>query len=114
MELLRSRVLSRVTGAWELKSDLDRLRNSLPRVNHLMEKAEWWRFRDPYIALLLKQLRDAAYDAEDAIAISDYYQLKQRIEFESQASAHVFFLFLLLFLEMKGQKSSPDFIIFGL
>jgi Rx N-terminal domain len=93
MELLKSTVLSRVTGAWDLNSDLERLRNSLPRVNHLMEKAEWWRFKDPYIALLLKQLRDAIYDAEDVIAIFDYYQLKRCIE--AQACAHVTFFYFL-------------------
>ncbi|KAF3325367.1 putative disease resistance protein RGA1 [Carex littledalei] len=66
MEFFLSKIdFSRVAGAWELKSNLDQLRDSLPSVNYLMEKAEWWRFKNPNIARLLVQLQDAAYDAED-------------------------------------------------
>lgn len=88
MELLLSRLESHVAGSWELKSDLDRLRNSLPRVNDLMDKAEWWRFKNAYISHLLKQLRHAAYDTEDLITIFDYYELKKKIEGQASSSSY--------------------------
>ncbi|XP_078178734.1 putative disease resistance protein RGA4 [Carex rostrata] len=80
MEFLLSKLDTRVTSAKEVKNDLDRLINTLPRVNILMDKAEWWRFNDQHVAHFLKQLRDAAYDAEDVIAEFKYYELQQQIE----------------------------------
>ena len=94
MEFFRSLIESRVTGAWELKNDLDELRDSLPYVNHLMEKAEWWRFKNDNIARLFGQLQDAAYDAEDVIAEFDYYELHQRIAGRASASLKQFNLHL--------------------
>ena len=86
MEFFLSKIdFSRVASAWELKSNLDQLRDSLPSVKYLMEKAEWWRFKNPYIDSLLVQLQDAGYDAEDVIAEFDYYELHQKIA--GQASA---------------------------
>ncbi|XP_078149665.1 putative disease resistance protein RGA3 [Carex rostrata] len=87
MEFLLSKIdFSRVAGAWELKSNLDQLRESLPTAKYLMEKAEWWRFKNPYIDRLLVQLQDAGYDAEDVIAEFDYYELHQKIAGQASAS----------------------------
>lgn len=86
MELLLSKIDPRVAGAWELNGDVNQLRDSLPSVKYLMEKAEWWRFKNPNISRLLVQLQDAAYDAEDVIAEFDYDQLHQRIAGQESAS----------------------------
>lgn len=90
MEFLLSKLDTRVNSAREVKNDLDRLINTLPRVNILMDKAEWWRFNDENVAHFLKQLRDAAYDAEDVIAEFKYYELQQQIEGKASQIVHHF------------------------
>jgi Rx N-terminal domain len=63
--------VSRVTDAWGIDADVERLRVNLLRINVLADEAERWRFRNDNVAKLLAQLRDAKYDAEDVI--DDFY-----------------------------------------
>jgi hypothetical protein len=77
----QAEVVSRVTDAWGIGADVERLRVNLLRINILADRAERWRFRDDNVAKLLAQLRDAKYDAEDVIDDFDY---------------QVFYLFLFL------------------
>lgn len=87
MEFLLSKLDARVNSASELKSDLDRLNGALPRANILMDRAEWWRFKNKNVDNLLTELRDAEYDAEDVIAEFKYYELQRMIEGEASKIA---------------------------
>ncbi|XP_078174706.1 putative disease resistance protein RGA3 [Carex rostrata] len=75
-----SRATSRVTDAWGVGDDIEKLRLSLLNINILADQAEWWRFRNDNVDKLLAQLRDAKYDAEDVIDDFDYQELKMKVE----------------------------------
>ncbi|CAL4888484.1 unnamed protein product [Urochloa decumbens] len=63
----------------ELQSELLRLRDTLPAMYDLIDRAEW-RSHVPCVEQLLPNLKDAVYDAEDLLDEFRWYELKVQIE----------------------------------
>lgn len=66
--------------AIQLSNDSSRLRGSLPKAHILINRAEWGRFKDKNLALLLSQLKDTTYDTEDLLREFDDQELRQKME----------------------------------
>jgi len=63
----------------QLQSDLQRLRDTLPAMYNLIDRAEW-KSHVPGVEQLLPNLKDAVYDAEDLLDEFRWYELKVKIE----------------------------------
>ncbi|KAG2650221.1 putative disease resistance protein RGA1 isoform X2 [Panicum virgatum] len=63
----------------QLQSDLQRLRDTLPAMYNLIDRAEW-KSHVPGVEQLLPNLKDAVYDAEDLLDEFRWYDLKVKIE----------------------------------
>jgi hypothetical protein len=63
----------------ELESGLQRLRDTLPVMHDLINKAEW-RSHDDAVANLLPNLKDAVFDAEDLLDEFVWYEKKVQVE----------------------------------
>ena len=63
----------------QLQSDLQRLRDTLPAMYNLIDRAEW-KSHVPGVEQLLPNLKDAVYDAEDLLDEFTWYELKVKIE----------------------------------
>nr|XP_034592117.1 disease resistance protein RGA2-like [Setaria viridis] len=63
----------------QLQSDLRCLRDTLPAMYNLIDRAEW-RSHVPCVEQLLPHLKDAVYDAEDLLDEFEWYELKLKIE----------------------------------
>nr|TKW11811.1 hypothetical protein SEVIR_6G256766v2 [Setaria viridis] len=66
--------------AIQLNSELERLRDTLPKARVLICRSEWGMFKDKELAKLLSRLKDATYDAEDLLRELDDQVLRKRIE----------------------------------
>ncbi|CAM0953116.1 unnamed protein product [Alopecurus aequalis] len=66
--------------AIQLSNDLSRLRGSLPKAHILINRAEWGRFKDKNLALLLSHLKDTTSDAEDLLREFVDQELRQKME----------------------------------
>jgi len=63
----------------QLQSDLRCLRETLPTMYNLIDRAEW-SSHVPCVEQLLPNLKDAVYDAEDLLDEFRWYELKVKIE----------------------------------
>lgn len=63
----------------ELESGLQRLRETLPAMYDLIDRAEW-RSHEVHVAKLLPAVKDAVYDAEDILDEFRWYELKMEVE----------------------------------
>ncbi|EEC80366.1 hypothetical protein OsI_22474 [Oryza sativa Indica Group] len=66
--------------ATQLSNELSRLQATLPKARFLINRGEWGRFKNKDMALLLSQLKDTTYDAEDLLRESDDQALRQKME----------------------------------
>ncbi|XP_062229739.1 disease resistance protein RGA2-like [Phragmites australis] len=69
-----------IREATQLNDELDRLRTTLPKARFLVSRGEWGRSKDKELAMLLSQLKDSTYDAEDLLRELDDQVLRQKIE----------------------------------
>lgn len=76
--------------AINLKDDLSYLRTSLPKSRLLIDQAEWGRFKNKELAVLLSQLKDTTCDAEDLLREFDGQVLRQKIEGADRSRAGQF------------------------
>ncbi|KAG6474995.1 hypothetical protein ZIOFF_064212 [Zingiber officinale] len=72
----------KVTSRRGLGADLKKLRGSLLRTHAILNKADMRPDEDPIVAEMMKELKDAAYDAEDLLDEFAYQDLKEKIEGE--------------------------------
>ena len=63
----------------QLQSDLRCLRDTLPAMYNLIDRAEW-KSHVPGVEQLLPNLKDAVYDAEDLLDEFRWYELKVEVE----------------------------------
>ncbi|XP_037408761.1 uncharacterized protein LOC119270807 [Triticum dicoccoides] len=63
----------------ELEERLQGLRDTLPKMYALLDRAEWSSHED-YVVELLPNLKDALYDAEDLLDEFKWYELKVTVE----------------------------------
>uniref|UniRef100_I1NZF6 NB-ARC domain-containing protein n=1 Tax=Oryza glaberrima TaxID=4538 RepID=I1NZF6_ORYGL len=75
----------------KLENDLERLRDILPAMYNLIDRAEWTIHRDHVPELLLK-LKDAVYDAEDLLDELKWHELKVAMEDSANKSPLIDFL----------------------
>ncbi|KAE8796801.1 Disease resistance protein RGA2 [Hordeum vulgare] len=73
-----------------LQSGLLRLRDTLPAMHILMDRAEW-RIHEQCVATFLPKLRDAVYDADDLLDEFGWYELKVAVEGNASQSPFVDF-----------------------
>ncbi|XBH80397.1 hypothetical protein VPH35_106145 [Triticum aestivum] len=73
-----------------LQSGLLRLRDTLPAMCDLIDRAEW-RIHEQCMAKLLPKLRDAVYDADDLLDEFGWYELKVAVEGNASQSPFVDF-----------------------
>ena len=69
---------AKIVDATDLSLDVSRLRASFPKAHLLIDRAEWGRFKDMNLAVLLSQLKDATYDAEDVLNDLDAAELLKK------------------------------------
>ncbi|XP_072958384.1 putative disease resistance protein RGA4 isoform X1 [Typha angustifolia] len=87
LSTLGSCAAGELTQHFSLKDDIRRLRTTLPKVRVLIDKAECWTWKHEDLPELLRELRNAAYDADNLLDDFDYHELQHKIEGgESQAS----------------------------
>ncbi|KAM3354087.1 hypothetical protein ACQJBY_024990 [Aegilops geniculata] len=79
-----------IVDATDLSRDVSRLRASFPKAHLLIDRAEWGRFKDVNLAVLLSQLKDATYDAEDLLRELDEQLLQQKTEAANRSVAGQF------------------------
>lgn len=75
----------------KLENDLERLRDILPAMYNLIDRAEWTIHKDHVPELLLK-LKDAVYDAEDLLDELKWHELKVAMEGSANKSPLIDFL----------------------
>uniref|UniRef100_A0ACD5UK72 Uncharacterized protein n=1 Tax=Avena sativa TaxID=4498 RepID=A0ACD5UK72_AVESA len=73
--------------AIHLSGDLTCLRMSLPKAHFLIDRAEWGRFRDKGLTVLLLQLKDTTYDCKDLLREFDDQVLRQKTEDANRSRA---------------------------
>lgn len=83
-----------IVEAADLSSDLSRLRASFPKAHILIDRAEWGRFKDVNLAVLLSQLKDATYDAEDLLFELDDHLLQHKRDDTNRSSTGQLLAFL--------------------
>ncbi|KAF2926218.1 hypothetical protein DAI22_06g109400 [Oryza sativa Japonica Group] len=66
--------------ATQLSDELSRLQATLPKARFLINRGEWGRFKNKDMAILLSQLKDTTYDAEDLLREFDDQALRQKME----------------------------------
>ncbi|KAJ4747993.1 Disease resistance protein RGA2 [Rhynchospora pubera] len=92
MDWAISEVLSKASSSARetlgIHDDLEKLRLTLPKVNALMDQAEWWRFVNADVATLFTELKGAKYDAEDLLDEFHYQELQKKIK-GSEGSSQV-------------------------
>ncbi|XP_020195944.1 putative disease resistance protein RGA3 [Aegilops tauschii subsp. strangulata] len=95
----RSTILSQFSGTNEqgldeelfrLKNGLQCLRDTLPAMYELIDRAEW-RSHKHYVAELLPKLRDGVYDAEDLLDEFRWYMLKVKVDGNGSQSSFMDF-----------------------
>ncbi|KAM0892507.1 hypothetical protein ACQ4PT_025726 [Festuca glaucescens] len=74
-----------IVEATQLDNDLSRLRTSLPRARVLIDRAEWGRFKNKELAVLLSLLKDTTHDAEDLLRKLDDQVLQQNMKEANQS-----------------------------
>ncbi|KAK1669729.1 hypothetical protein QYE76_057888 [Lolium multiflorum] len=74
-----------IVEATQLDNDLSRLRTSLPRAQVLIDRAEWGRFKNKELAVLLSLLKDTTHDAEDLLREFDDQVLQQNMKEANQS-----------------------------
>lgn len=83
-----------IVEAADLSSNLSRLRASFPKAHILIDRAEWGRFKDVNLAVLLSQLKDATYDAEDLLFELDDHLLQHKRDDTNRSSTGQLLAFL--------------------
>ncbi|KAJ3694194.1 hypothetical protein LUZ60_009674 [Juncus effusus] len=83
-DLLGPVVIAELGDAWQLPKHLQRLQNTLPKIRTLIDRAEWRRFQDRNVAILLTNLKQTAYDAEDLLDQFAYRYHHQKVERSNQ------------------------------
>ncbi|CAL9765224.1 unnamed protein product [Musa acuminata subsp. burmannicoides] len=74
-----------------LHDDLRRLRTSLLRIHAILDKAETrWNHKNTSLVELVRQLKDAAYDAEDLLEELEYQAAKQKVEHRGDQISDLF------------------------
>ncbi|XP_048539018.1 putative disease resistance RPP13-like protein 1 [Triticum urartu] len=79
----------------QLESDLQGLRDTLPIMHDLINKAEW-RSHDDVVASLLPKLKDSVSDAEDLIDEFSWYEKKVQVEGDAGQSPFVEFFDIVI------------------
>ncbi|VAH11030.1 unnamed protein product [Triticum turgidum subsp. durum] len=74
----------------QLESGLQRLRDTLPAIYDLVNKAEW-RSHEPVVAKLLPNLKDAVAEAEDLLDEFGWYEKKVQVEGNASQSSFIDF-----------------------
>ncbi|XP_048552817.1 putative disease resistance protein RGA1 [Triticum urartu] len=74
----------------QLESGLQRLRDTLPAMYDLVNKAEW-RSHEPVVAKLLPNLKDAVAEAEDLLDEFGWYEKKVQVEGNASQSSFIDF-----------------------
>ncbi|XP_047080813.1 disease resistance protein RGA2-like [Lolium rigidum] len=75
---------------FQLESVLQRLRDTLPAMYNLIDRAEW-RSHQHCVAELLPKLKDAVYDADDLLDEFSWHELKVQLEGNATESAIIEF-----------------------
>lgn len=66
--------------AIHLSDDMSCLRMSLPKAHFIIDRAEWGRFKNKGLMVLLSQLKDTTYDCEALLREFDDQVLRQKME----------------------------------
>nr|XP_010925190.2 putative disease resistance protein RGA3 [Elaeis guineensis] len=81
---LASPTLQEFGSLWGVKHELNRLRRTLLKILSIVEDTEMREIRDQSLKIWLKELKDAAYDADDILDEFEAEVLRQQVESGNQ------------------------------
>ncbi|KAG6530817.1 putative disease resistance protein RGA3 [Zingiber officinale] len=91
MDKLVNFVTSHTSDHWDLLTDVEEKLNEiqarLPRIRAVIHAAEGRPIRDPALVDWLRQLKEAAYEADDLLDQMEYRQLEDQVQDRSKVSA---------------------------